>query len=537
MSSCIMHKPLITKSYSNGKLEVKLRGDVDFDNLGCISVYCEEFSADLGHFEIKAFDYSNVEKDDIEEELGVGDGKDKDDEDDEDDEDDDDDEDEEEDDKDDDDEEEEEEEEEEEGTTAKLLYGLDNCRTLVNGYLNLYWSLDGDTLRMALEGLPGKDGKWMGFGYSPKDSFGSVMVDSHVVVAGFVEDECFAQDYYLSSYEQCDFTIGKGVCPQSYSNQSSPSTTEVIECDRRGDYMSVYFERSVADQSWPTDGSSSAVYAMGPAITQSILDEPLILYHSLSLPGSGNLLPRPVNAAPGKRLLIALDAPTQTCTDLKNLDDITAVAETGATEDIPTISDSRVFNITSGPYEVHPDPPGWGLGYVVNDIALPILNVVRGQEYTFNIMAGPTHPVYLTTSSIGAGVLNDYDGETVFAGNDTTYGTQQDPYVLAWTPDQNTPDVLYYQCAIHQKLGYKIQVFDIAEEAKEQSTTAQPSIVATPIGERECLMETEGDRVFFQQCTQVPQIVGFNAAWNVQPENPQPNVNPHGCCVNQPRGC
>ena len=47
--------------------------------------------------------------------------------------------------------------------------------------------------------------------------------------------------------------------------------------------------------------------------------------------------------------------------------------------------------------------------------------VERGKTYTFNIAAGPTHPVYITNSVIGGGLL-DYADETIYAGNDTTFG-------------------------------------------------------------------------------------------------------------------
>lgn len=71
--------------------------------------------------------------------------------------------------------------------------------------------------------------------------------------------------------------------------------------------------------------------------------------------------------------------------------------------------------------------------------------------------AGPTHPFYITDSIIG-GASNP--NETIYAGNDSSYGTAMKPYVLAWTPPASAPDTLYYQCHTHQKLGWKIQLED-----------------------------------------------------------------------------
>jgi len=48
-----------------------------------------------------------------------------------------------------------------------------------------------------------------------------------------------------------------------------------------------------------------------------------------------------------------------------------------------------------------------------------------------------------------------------------------------------------------------------------------------PISEEARLKLEKGERVDLLLTSKA-----LNAAWNVQPENPEPNVNPHGCCVN-----
>lgn len=70
----------------------------------------------------------------------------------------------------------------------------------------------------------------------------------------------------------------------------------------------------------------------------------------------------------------------------------------------------------------YPNPPAWGYSLWVNGQESPVLVVERGKTYTFNVAAGPTHPVYITSSIIGGGLLVDYAGETILAGNDTTFG-------------------------------------------------------------------------------------------------------------------
>lgn len=41
-------------------------------------------------------------------------------------------------------------------------------------------------------------------------------------------------------------------------------------------------------------------------------------------------------------------------------------------------------------------------------------------------------------------------------------GTPEQPFLLVWTPDASTPGLLYYQCTVHQKLGWEVRVVDAA---------------------------------------------------------------------------
>ena len=502
--------------YNGDRIAVPIRDDIKFEDVGCISVYCEEFSADFGHVSTKSFDYSGVDSASptspssspkpASPKPPSPSPK---------------------------------------PPTSSLLYGLQNCQTLEQDYLNVFWTLEGDDMvKMALEGRPGPDDKWMAFGFSPPDSFGSIMVGSDVVVAGFVNDECFAYDYYLSAYEQCDFLTGTGVCPQTYINGSLDVNLDIprlqIQCDRNGSYMSVYFERPLASVggTWPTDGSSSAVYAMGPLTSESNVDRPVVLYHSLKLPGASVAMP--FNAPSGQRLLIALDQSQNTCTSLEGLAD--DAGPSTAALSVPILSGTKDFIVTSGPYEVHPDPPGWGLAYIVNNVSLPVLNVVRGIEYTFTVMAGPTHPLYFTSSSVGAGALTDYANEVVYGGNDTTFGTDEEPLVFTWTPNDTTPDTLYYQCAIHQKIGWQIHVFDTEEQAIADASDvdiavdnadnavtgpmpgpADSVVLSEFVPGGDCVMDINGIQMFFQQCDTVSEVFGYNYAWNISAVDNDPS--------------
>ena len=144
---------------------------------------------------------------------------------------------------------------------------------------------------------------------------------------------------------------------------------------------------------------------------------------------------------------------------------------------------------------------GWGISWYLNGLLVPEVYVRRGSTVSFEVYGGDDpavqthyHPLYITSSDEG-GIA---DGETVFAGLDNN-GATPTGYItgdycewsetagngdqfssweayketlsstctdsstggtLEWTTDTNTPDIVYYQCATHRLLGWKIRVVD-----------------------------------------------------------------------------
>jgi len=113
--------------------------------------------------------------------------------------------------------------------------------------------------------------------------------------------------------------------------------------------------------------------------------------------------------------------------------------------------------VTSGPKDRTHFYYGIGSdqGLIVNGVQGKELVVVRGQTYTFEVNTDIKHDFYLSTSPRGWGAATYTDG---VKGNFTYQGT------VTFTPNDKTPDVVYYQCRNHKNMGSKIHVVNPGEE-------------------------------------------------------------------------
>ncbi|XP_063703594.1 protein Skeletor, isoforms B/C [Culicoides brevitarsis] len=162
---------------------------------------------------------------------------------------------------------------------------------------------------------------------------------------------------------------------------------------------------------------------------------------------------------------------------------------------------------------------GWGISIYINGLLIPEINVVRGKTYTFVVETGNDpdipakyHPFYITDDPVGgfehktdeerskitifAGAKRLRSGEVVPTGTGRlcnwepnldgppaddypSFGAYQrsltlkcdsgEPGVITWTPDENTPDTVYYQCYSHRYLGWRINVLDSCGEEGQAS--------------------------------------------------------------------
>jgi hypothetical protein len=92
---------------------------------------------------------------------------------------------------------------------------------------------------------------------------------------------------------------------------------------------------------------------------------------------------------------------------------------------------------------------GSGTGYTIDGVEGKELTLVRGVTYTFDLtMVAGSHPWYITDDAVGAGAGTQY--------TTPSFGT-----TITFTPTGAMPNLLYYQCANHPNMGWKINLVDM----------------------------------------------------------------------------
>ncbi|KAL1423244.1 hypothetical protein MTO96_021225 [Rhipicephalus appendiculatus] len=391
-------------------------------------------------------------------------------------------------------------------TSGRTTRGL-NCQVLHEPLgLELRWVLERDQAVMQMVGRV-RQGEYMSFGLS-KDDTKSRMVDADAIVAWIDRNgRGHAVDYFLSSKEQC---VGnRGSCPDNKISRRANDSVTMLDAAVLNGYHMVTFRRPQAaqdpnyDQHIYSDGPQAVMWAVGP-----VNDHSDASYHSVHSQGDMFLdfARQPAWNCP---------APDDDAKEGNSAGDGSAVAED--TWKIPSVvcPADGIFQMQIGPaggrkgYQAVTGQVGWGIAWYVNGVLIPELWVQRGKTYTFVVEGGndpentaKNHPLYIT-SDPGGGYehksVAERKVERVYAGvarhkNGRPYptavgrlcewqlplGEQPDEYnsfeqfrqrlnlqcqagspaYLRWTPDRNTPDLVYYQCYTHRHLGWKIHVVD-----------------------------------------------------------------------------
>ena len=103
-------------------------------------------------------------------------------------------------------------------------------------------------------------------------------------------------------------------------------------------------------------------------------------------------------------------------------------------------------------------------------------------------------------------------------------GAPDAPITFTWTPNSDTPDVVYYQSAVHQKLGWKIQVVDKGAAAMAPATATAPAPAPASTGATlTCVVTISGVTSQYQACLPLSGVgTNYNLAWNLTEDSSNP---------------
>ncbi|XP_071827126.1 uncharacterized protein [Apostichopus japonicus] len=373
-------------------------------------------------------------------------------------------------------------------SSSKIFH---NCEVLEEDKFQVAWLVDSvrGVICVQLRGRVEQD-EYMAFGVSGS-SVETSMVGSDVTVAWIsaATGQPMVVDYFLQAYSPCLAASGVGACPDDRVGGMDNAT--LISSQTRDGITYITYEKPLIgeaefDRNIPTNRPVFISWAYG-----NINDDDLVTRHVTRTPGDLQInFIRQSSTCPA--FVPTGTQPTTpvvpwTIPPINALSPFTFSAQIG-----PSGGARGVDGITG--------VVGWGIAWYINQALIPVITVSRGVQYTFVINGGndPTvpaiyHPFYITDSPRGGYSQQtpaQQQSETIYAGPESgplcEYTTTTDPLVhstfdtyratlvqmcsqagtnpgiLRWTPDNNTPDLVYYQCYTHQYLGWRINVVGVA---------------------------------------------------------------------------
>ncbi|XP_033098904.1 protein Skeletor, isoforms B/C-like [Anneissia japonica] len=379
--------------------------------------------------------------------------------------------------------------------TYEIPDNYDNCEEL-HDRLQVSWSLTEDTINIQLRGVVNIN-DYMAFGISGSESR-TQMVNSDVIVAWFDGNVGRAQDYFFyggwnlkqrgdkGELSEMGCSGGNGACPDVKVN--GVNNVEGISASVLNGVTAIEYTRMLDtdDDLRDTVISASNVTQIVWAIGQ-INGDGLAVRHIER--GGGTVMF-------GRNALRNCESLVDGSKEVNGWKELQLIGNSDTTEFTAVIGQSG----GERGYTSITDNVGWGISWYINDMLIPKLTLKRGTKYTFKVFGGNDanqsasyHPFYITNDKGGgyatltemeklnhviyAGPvngslceLNDKNGDqsmtsTSAEGYRKTLEEKclspKEPATLTWTPDDNTPGTVYYQCYTHRFLGWKIDVVDV----------------------------------------------------------------------------
>lgn len=128
----------------------------------------------------------------------------------------------------------------------------------------------------------------------------------------------------------------------------------------------------------------------------------------------------------------------------------------------PAVAAQTTFAVTvATKTSQHPyNGQGHPEGYVIDGEQGKELTLVRGRTYTFQLSnVSAIHPFVISTSEVGAGAGTWTQGVT---GSGAT-GNE----ALTFTVPMSAPDLLWYQCGIHARMGWRLNIVSATDTEAE----------------------------------------------------------------------
>lgn len=388
---------------------------------------------------------------------------------------------------------------------------LTNCRPFLGTKLQVRWASDSSHAHIQLSAKL-NDGQWFAFGVSG-DQNAPQMIGSDVIVAYYdvSKGRFMADDYYLSGKSQC--SGGVGVCTDE--NQGGRNNVEVVRGNIHDGITTVYVKRPLAasesrDISITPFGVVNMIAAMGTLNSRNEAN-----YHDQGWSSA------------------KIDFGAINRDSCGGFSDESSVEIVNVQPwKVRKIMNELVFKARIGPtggdrgYKAVTGRPSWGIAWWINGLLIPEIYVQRGETYTFIVEGGSDpgnpakyHPFYITDSAEG-GILSlnetSRTRERVFAGIGVRSGRYRptavgrlckydhkgsdqkdsvstfeeyrstlqlkcspgEPAKLVWTVKDETPDLVYYHCATHRNLGWRIHVKSRTHSRPVQEGAASYSMVS-----------------------------------------------------------
>eukprot|EP00897_Mesotaenium_endlicherianum_P009833 jgi/Mesen1/8879/ME000532S08273 len=234
-------------------------------------------------------------------------------------------------------------------------------------------------------------------------------------------EEPFAEDYFVTAYQQCDLDKKEGVCPDAVLAGSSDANNVRLIYGQRVDGVTlIRYQRPLEspdtawDHSIDVNAELSIIWAMGPLL------KPEVGPTSKPNPDSNRMFPSYHGSPPGA----VYGMTVLTLGDI--VDDCQSVLAP-ASPDAGTVlvADRGVsFAVTAGDSVRYPNPPSPGKSLYINGHEAPVLKVERGVPVQFSIQAGHDTPFYVTSDPVGG---NTNPNETIYTGGLDAHGAFTQP--------------------------------------------------------------------------------------------------------------